>query len=49
MTSTVTTDLSSEVKIKEAYNKLNEDEVGLPVNSHNGVITCGKHWNLVLL
>lgn len=45
MTSTVSTDLSSEVKMKEAYNKLNEEEVCLPVNSHNSVITLGKHWN----
>lgn len=43
MTSKVSTDLSSELKIKEAYNKLNAEEVGLPVNSHNSVITRGKH------
>lgn len=39
MTSAVTHDLSSEEKIKEAYNKLNEEEVSLPVNAHNSDTT----------
>lgn len=50
MTSTVvTTDFSTEEKIKEAYDKLNEEEVGLPVNAHNSVTASIKRKNLVLL